>query len=513
MSTTNQPTTLGLAVSICLLLAFASILAIISNRPSTNATTTNANITFVVNPDLALYLSDKEINIGNIYPTPNGSVSSVPTTVRIISNNTYGYNLLLNSIDPNGGASGNMIGQDTGSTIAPMPGTIDNPIPFDSSNCNSWGFSTPREDNNYSSAFDSSYTTYTNTPTATAIGNFAGIPTTPTTIHQNINQAIASIDDTITYYYASCIQSSIIPDTYTAKVRWTAISEEVPPIIPPTLAQNGDFIQTVTNATCPTTRTWVVDARDNRTYWIRKIPGTGAGGTSDLCWMETNLAYAGGGTWNSGMDWTDDRVSLTAMNTGGANPWNTMPPVNGTPFVRTNVPQPSGTQLFTQCTGSTPFTTSNCTLPTTGTGNASGANGAQRGFLYNWCATMGGQSSACNNTETNQANINPAINVCPAGWRLPTGEPTIGEFTLLNNAINNGLTNNSIGLRNEWLAVYSGMLDLSAGNLPNVNSIGSYWSSTISNANDSRWLGLGANSVASASTTTKSFGLSVRCVR
>ena len=47
------------------------------------------------------------------------------------------------------------------------------------------------------------------------------------------------------------------------------------------------YIQAVTSSNCPTTRTMVVDARDNHTYWIQKL-------ADGRCWMLTNLAYVGG---------------------------------------------------------------------------------------------------------------------------------------------------------------------------------------------------------------------------
>ena len=46
-------------------------------------------------------------------------------------------------------------------------------------------------------------------------------------------------------------------------------------------------LQAVTTSSCPTERTLAVDARDNHTYWIQKMP-------DGKCWMLTNLAYAAG---------------------------------------------------------------------------------------------------------------------------------------------------------------------------------------------------------------------------
>jgi hypothetical protein len=86
---------------------------------------------------------------------------------------------------------------------------------------------------------------------------------------------------------------------------------------------------------------------------------------------------------------------------------------------------------------------------TTGTG--------QYGYLYDWCAAMNGQAEACQsstasqpNQQTNGGTSATQYNVCPAGWRLPTGEATTGEFTLLNNAINSGSTSSLYMYSGRW---------------------------------------------------------------
>jgi uncharacterized protein (TIGR02145 family) len=170
-------------------------------------------------------------------------------------------------------------------------------------------------------------------------------------------------------------------------------------------------MQEVTIETCPTGRTKAVDARDNRTYWIRKIPNTAAGGAGDLCWMETNLAYAGGGD-----DPYGDVLATSTQGTAGTADGLTLHTAGAT-MENTNAryivpdPLPTGTPAFT--TSPTP--------PTTGNGNQTGANGAQYGFFYNWCAAMGEPTknpNACNMTSTTGQDVNASI--CPAGWRLPT---------------------------------------------------------------------------------------------
>ena len=254
---------------------------------------------------------------------------------------------------------------------------------------------------------------------------------------------------------------------------------------------DGALMQTITDANCPTERTMAVDARDNHTYWVQKL-GEGA---NARCWMLTNLAYAGGGT----------------------NTYNdTIPTGDGTNGTL-HGPDNSGSTTYTLAkyyipTGANP--TTNPTQPSTDTtGGGSGA-GRQYGYLYNWCAAMGAQNggskpntSACANATTPAPNT--AISICPANWRLPTGQATTGDFTLLNNAVNSASTTTDAGLRSEWLAQRSGYW---YSGFDYQGSYGYYWSSTQFSATTGRYLLFGSSFVNPSSSYNKYFGFAVRCV-
>lgn len=231
---------------------------------------------------------------------------------------------------------------------------------------------------------------------------------------------------------------------------------------------NGMFIQHVTSDNCPSTQTWAVDARDGNTYWVQKL-------ADGKCWMLTNLAYAGGGTNTFG-----DVISLT---NGGTNP--------GT-YTEGRYYIPTGANVSTD-----PFTPS---TSMDGTG--------QYGYLYNWCAAMGLQSTAgCLNATTPEPNL--SISVCPAGWRLPVADGENNEFVQLNAAVNGGLTNTTTGLRTAWLAQYGGYWAVA---IYGTGSSGHYWSSTQSSANSVYYLNIDSSHVYPASTNTKSTGRAVRCL-
>lgn len=240
---------------------------------------------------------------------------------------------------------------------------------------------------------------------------------------------------------------------------------------PPAPFIAGANIQTATTANCPTTRTLAVDARDNHTYWIQKMP-------DGKCWMLTNLAYAGGGTNTYG-----DTKSIALSSSG------------------TSYTEPR----YYAHTNANP--TTNPAPPSTSTDG--GATNPQYGYLYNWCAAMGVQTttSACANALTPAPS--PSVSICPANWRLPTGQATTGEFTLLNNAINGGLANTDAGLRASWLAQPGGYwYDGFSGQ----GILGYYWSATQDSAANARDLYFHGSRVYPSYDNSKSTGFSVRCV-
>ena len=115
-------------------------------------------------------------------------------------------------------------------------------------------------------------------------------------------------------------------------------------------------------------------------------------------------------------------------------------------------------------------------------------------------------TSACANATTPAPNT--TVSICPANWRLPTQSPT-NDFTLLNNAVNSGLTNTDAGLRSEWLAQRGGSWNSGFGN---QGSYGYYWSSTQSSAAYGRFLRFSSSFVSPSNYSSKLSGFAVRCV-
>ena len=249
-------------------------------------------------------------------------------------------------------------------------------------------------------------------------------------------------------------------------------------------------IQMVKKTSCPDYRTQVKDARDNNSYYIQKL-------ADGNCWMLTNLAYAGG-TANGGSNAYNDVIN---QGTGAPDtPKGTLS--NGTADSSTTYTEAK----YYIPPGANP--TTDPTPPSTDTtGGGSGA-GRQYGYLYNWCAAMGGQNTAACANATTPAPV-PTTNICPAGWRLPTVSPT-NEFTALNTAINGGSTSSDAGLlASPALFQRSGSW---YGSFNLQGSFGLYWSSTQVSAPRAYNLGFDSTDVSPAGSNLKNDARAVRCV-
>jgi len=433
-------------------------------------------------------------------------------TVSISS--TWGYTLTIAGPDDGNLTLANQ-------AITATTGTIETPTTFASQTTGgAWGFAIPSGQlqgtvltgGDLPNGFDSSYSVL-GPSNQTNTANYAAVPTIATPV--STTEAASSTADSYDIFFAASAGAYMPTGSYTGIVTISAFGNGAPM---PTEAPTGAPLQRITldgtpgNYYCPTTRTRVIDARDGNTYWVRRINGTQAGG-GDLCWMETNLAYAGGGnnaygdalppfTQGIGANIASGQACYGNNATMAANP-TTMCywiPLNANPTSGST--DPSGATNG----GVGINNTTADTRPT--------STRAQFGYLYSWCTAMAGQPEACQITAATQPD--PNISICPSGWRLPTGTATTGEFTLLNNTINGGATNNpnsnppGVGLFAQGLYLYAGYFN--NGSFYNQGSNGLYWSSTVNSATDAFRLTFSSSNVNPAFAGSKGAGFSVRCV-
>ena len=220
------------------------------------------------------------------------------------------------------------------------------------------------------------------------------------------------------------------------------------------------------NSMAEKTNYTLVDARDSTSYTIAKLK-------DGNIWMTKNLDLGR----------TALSENLNSVNTNMSNP---------------NIP----------------YTTFNGWKKTSGTAtydtgefiNVSGSDatsGTPYGTLYNFYATSAGTISGSSNSS------NAEYDICPSGWRLPTGGSS-GEFQALYTEYNtNALMRAPIANGGAAFA----LAGYFRGSAPTgQGSIGYYWSSTRYNNTGMHTLNLDTSSVNPAYSSGNLNGLAIRCI-
>ena len=298
-----------------------------------------AEVEFTFAPSLTLSVSDSDLIIENLMPGTSDISNTVDVTVT--TNAVYGYSLLAT----------------TGNTTYPTRNLV-------------------KDNNNYleSVATDASISTLANDTWGYTLDNgstYSGLPLY-TGASKELNSSYEPVNATTgktTFAIGAKASSTKASGNYNNVVNFTAVAKVTPP---PT-------IQSITAATCPTTRTLTIDSRDGQKYYIQKI----ITGETTLCWMTSNLNIAGG----------------------------------------------------TTLTPATSNVTSDYTLPVS---SIDGFDDWTKAFVYN-DSTYGGYYSykaATAGTDPTTDGDNAPSDICPKGWRLPTRD----EFGTLKTTYNTANT-------------------------------------------------------------------------
>ena len=225
----------------------------------------------------------------------------------------------------------------------------------------------------------------------------------------------------------------------------------------------------------------LTDSRDNETYAVAKF-------ADGNCWTTENLRL------------DPSTASITTVNTNS-------PTASFISAVR------SSTSLNTLCNDDTIacleqvlYNTNNINRSLTANYKSNNSSSSWHGYgvTYNWYTATAG------NGTYNTAGTTVTGDICPAGWRIPTSG-TGGEFTAMNTAINNSLTNSSVGLRRyPHNFIYSG--DYNTTTAGGRDSYGRLWSATSQSQTNSYRLGYAANTVTPANSWNKWVAFPVRCI-
>ena len=242
-----------------------------------------------------------------------------------------------------------------------------------------------------------------------------------------------------------------------------------------TLAFTGTLsmrsIQSITATTCTTTPQTVYDTRDNQQYVIQRL-------ADGNCWMMTNLNL---GAVTLSTDLTSSNTNLST----------TITAANFNSYKKT-----SGSQSYTAAEY----------IPVSGNDTSSGGSGTPYGTFYNYCAASAGTICTADSNESNAT-----YDICPKGWRLPTGGGS-GEFQAL---YNNSSYNSPANMRKSYTqggAAFALAGYLVNGVPTNQGSYGAYWASTRSGSTAMSGLFLGTSIVNPSGFFYRNNGYSIRCI-
>lgn len=243
--------------------------------------------------------------------------------------------------------------------------------------------------------------------------------------------------------------------------------------------------------------TALTDARDGSTYAVAKYP-------DEQCWMMENLR----------LDLSDPKIEISAINTN--NPTATF-----TTAVNTH---PSSTNSFCTANGSgcadqILFNTNNTNRSLTAAydTNDTSSSWYSYGNYYNWYTATAGNGTYAMSIGGSATDGD----LCPAGWRLPTGYGSNGDLSQLDKklggtGINQESGNAGIAASKRWRSfplnyIYSG--EQNGASAYNRNVSGSYNTSNTTNNQRSvnLWVRPSAVNVLSNS-TLKTRGQTIRCV-
>ncbi|MBR3157066.1 hypothetical protein IKF20_01355 [Candidatus Saccharibacteria bacterium] len=130
-----------------------------------------------------------------------------------------------------------------------------------------------------------------------------------------------------------------------------------------------------------------------------------------------------------------------------------------------------------------------------------GSGSGKVGVYYNYCAASAG--SYCYPSDSGTGNATEDL--CPAGWRMPTGGPS-GEYQALYTAYNSDVTS----FRNALSTPLSG--GIAAGSPIGQDTMGSFWCSTLNSSNGMHFLRVISNTVEPDVYINRNWGSSLRCV-
>jgi uncharacterized protein (TIGR02145 family) len=434
----------------------------------------NLDYSVNVQPSMTVTIPTTTVNL-DIDPSTS-TFDSEDVTVTVGTNNPTGYSLSMSSEETDLTLDG---GTETISTLD----TLEGGYTLDTFTTNRWGYKLPTT--NY-------------LPFATNIA-------------LDSNDAPVNAR-TSTVTFAAKADFTKPSGTYKLAINFTAVANYVPPTPVDYCVKNGvadaNCMQKMVASNCTTTAKTVMDSRDGKQYKVQRL-------ADGKCWLLDNLR----------LDPTEPQVQVNlSVNTTNASDQT----LNYLKGIATRDPSTdasgnyatAGVSYWTSSYSySAPLIAIKNASDTEGTGwnpntttTSYGSGSGEIGVYYNFCAASAGSYCYGNGTSEGTSSGDAGEDICPAGWRMPTGgADTVttdgkGEYRALYTAYSSNATN----FRNALSTPLSGYFD--SGSARGQGSYGRFWSSTRSSGDYIYYLDVDSSGVSPQYLSGRSYGYSVRCL-
>ena len=480
----NNTTTKYILYIVVITILFSLIITIDNgyindNNVSALDYSSNVWVGFTFNPTLSISLSSSDLVINNLKP---GAIdTSNEININISTNNAYGYSLYASAgnedYDNTDLTHGNNIG--TFSSI----GTNANLSTLVS--YNTWGYSYSLDNSNNWTPYNG-LPLYTNTP-------------------NRITRSTEPVEDIVNFKIAARASAAQPSGAYSNVINFSAIAIISPITLSEAYASEGKELykgyykmQDMTPTICEKTedinaQLQVIDARDDKIYWISKL-------ADDHCWMTQNLDLGGGTEIASRLSDVPDGYILPITN--GFKEGNRLPD--------------SQVGYFTDDTRAYVYNSGNPTNDCSDSGCYS---------YYSWHAATAG--SGINNIPD---NTDAPYSICPKNWRLPNtryeaennasdlrnlmvalgGSIDISKYNSATSPLNTKIYNIISSSPINFLK--AGYVNNDAGPVKNGNNYGEYWTATSAGRRAYSLAIYSGPTVDAAEWFDKNYGYAVRCL-
>ena len=213
------------------------------------------------------------------------------------------------------------------------------------------------------------------------------------------------------------------------------------------------YLQNMTASQCTTAGVTAYDIRDEEAYTVKKL-------ADNNCWLLENLRLdISDATVKTNLTSTTTNATDTVLgylkNGGGSSPY----PANGV-------------IAKTASSGSWVNDYANPYIATQYKDTVQAATGSSPagkiGIYYNYCAASAGSYCYASGAGTGDASYD----ICPAGWRMPTGGSS-GEYQALYTAYSSNVANFQSALSTPLSGYFR------SGSAYNQGTYGYYWSATV----------------------------------